>query len=189
MSPSSGAPLAASIYARSHLTGSFRLRSGALSSEYFDKYQFESDPVLLRAVAAELVALLPPGAEMVAGPELGGIPLATMVSHLSDLPAVFVRKEAKKYGTCRLAEGGDVSGNSVVVVEDVVTSGGQLVESCMALRELGAHIEVVLCVIDRESAGRESLAAAGIELRSLFTMEALQGVTGPEMGTGERYQS
>jgi orotate phosphoribosyltransferase len=165
--------LARRIRERSHLTGEFRLRSGQVSGEYFDKYRFESDPALLREVAGELVALLPADAEAVAGLELGGIPLATMVSQLSGLPALFVRKEAKDYGTCRLAEGGEVAGRRLAVVEDVVTTGGQLLLSCAALRERGADIRAVLCVIDREAGGRENLAAEGLELRSVLTASSL----------------
>jgi orotate phosphoribosyltransferase len=165
--------LARRIRERSHLTGEFRLRSGQISGEYFDKYRFESDPVLLREVAGELVALLPDDAEAVAGLELGGIPLATMVSQLSGLPALFVRKEAKDYGTCQLAEGGEVDGRRLAIVEDVVTTGGQLLLSRSALRERGADVRAVLCVIDREAGGRENLAAEGLELRSVLTASSL----------------
>ena len=66
--------------------------------------------MLLRSVAEALVPLVPDGTEVLAGLELGGIPIATMLSQLTGLPALFVRKEAKTYGTCRLAEGGDVDG-------------------------------------------------------------------------------
>lgn len=168
------ATLARRIYDRAHLTGEFRLRSGITSGEYFDKYLFESDPGLLREVAEALVALLPQGVEAVAGLELGGVPLATMASQLSGLPALFVRKEAKAYGTCRLAEGGEVAGRRLAVVEDVVSFGGQLIQSCHALRERGAHIVAVLCVIDREAGGGENLAAEGLELRPVFTMSQLR---------------
>ena len=166
--------LAQRIQRRAHLTGEFRLRSGTVSGEYFDKYLFESDPELLRAVAQALVSLLPPRAQAVAGLELGGVPLATMVSQLSGLPALFVRKAPKDYGTCRLAEGGDVAGRRLVVIEDVVTSGGQLIESCAALRERGADIVGVLCVIDREAGGIANLFAHDLQLRSLFTMSQLR---------------
>jgi len=166
--------LARRIYERAHLTGEFRLRSGATSGEYFDKYLLESDPELLRAVAEALVALLPTDVEAVAGLELGGVPLATMVSQISGLPTLFVRKAPKEYGTCRLAEGGDVDGRRLAVIEDVVTSGGQLIESCAALRDRGADIVAVLCVIDREAGGVENLAAQALRLRSLFTMSELR---------------
>jgi orotate phosphoribosyltransferase len=167
------APLAQRVYEAAHLLGTFRLRSGRVSHEYFDKYLFESDPLLLREVGEALAALVPEHAQVVAGLELGGIPLATIVSQITGLPTRFVRKAAKTYGTCRLAEGGDVAGRRLAVVEDVVTSGGQLLESCTALRERGAEIAAVLCVIDRQQGGREALEAAHLTLHSVFTMEQL----------------
>jgi orotate phosphoribosyltransferase len=166
--------LARRIHERAHLTGEFRLRSGAVSAEYFDKYLLESDPVLLREVADGLAGMLPDGIDALAGLELGGVPLATAISLASGLPARFVRKAAKDYGTCRLAEGGEVAGRRLAVIEDVVTSGGQILASCAALRELGAEIAAVLCVIDRESGGAANLADAGLELRALFTMTELR---------------
>jgi len=170
--------LARRIYDRSHLTGEFRLRSGVVSGEYFDKYLFESDPALLREVAEALADLLPDDAEAVAGLELGGVPLATVISQLTGLPALFVRKTAKEYGTCRLAEGGDVAGLRLAVIENVVSTGGQLIESCAALRGLGGELAAVLCVIDRETGGADNLAAQGLELRSLLTMSQLRQAAG-----------
>ena len=163
-------PLARRIYDRSHLTGEFRLRSGATSDEYFDKYLFESDPELLREIARALVRLLPERVDAVAGLELGGVPLATVVSQLSGLPALFVRKQAKTYGTCRLAEGGEVAGRRLVVIEDIVSTGGQVVASCRALRARGAEIVAVLCVLERESAAAANISAEGLELRAALTM-------------------
>jgi orotate phosphoribosyltransferase len=101
--------------------------------------------------------------------ELGGIPLVTALSLQTGLPAAFVRKQAKKYGTAQLAEGAVIAGRRTLVIEDVVTSGGQVVESCSAMRELGAHIDTALCVIDRESGGAAALQAIGVTLRPLFT--------------------
>ena len=170
--------LAHRVYAAAYLTGKFRLRSGLVSDEYFDKYLFESDPRLLRQVGDELAALLPERTEAVAGLELGGIPLATIVSQISGLPTLFVRKEAKTYGTCRLAEGGEVAGRRVAVVEDVVTSGGQLRRSCAELSERGAEIEAVLCVIDRQQGGREALEAEQLTFRAMFTMGELVAAGG-----------
>jgi len=166
--------LAERVHRAAHLTGQFRLRSGATSTEYFDKYLFEADPVLLHAVAAALVPLVPPETDALAGLELGGIPLATMLSQLTGLPTRFVRKEAKAYGTCRLAEGGPLDGRRLTVVEDVVTSGGQVVVSAGQLREAGAVVTVALCVIDRQAGGAAALGAAGIQLRSLFTRADLE---------------
>jgi orotate phosphoribosyltransferase len=173
MTPMDRTHLAREIYERTHLTGEFVLRSGAVSNEYFDKYRFESDPVLLRAIAEALAPLVPAGTDGLAGLELGGVPLATMVSQVTGLPAFFVRKEAKTYGTCQLAEGGDLDGLRLLVVEDVVTSGGQVVTSCGDLRDRGAKVEHALCVIDRESGGPANLAAIGVELHPLYTMQEL----------------
>ena len=167
------AELARRIYDTAHLTGSFTLRSGVTSTEYFDKYRFESDPTLLRAIAEHLAPLVPEGTEALAGLELGGVPLATALSQVTGLPALFVRKEAKTYGTCQLAEGGTIEGRRVTVVEDVVTSGGQVIASCADLRRLGATVDGVLCVIDRQAGGPEKLAAEDLELAALFVMEEL----------------
>jgi orotate phosphoribosyltransferase len=149
------------------------MRSGQVSHEYFDKYLFEADPALLREITQAMVPLVPTGTDVLAGLELGGIPIVTMLSQATDLPALFVRKKAKDYGTCRLAEGGEIAGRRVVVVEDVVTTGGQVLESCAELRERGAVVDTVLCVIDREAGGTEAFAAVGLELRPLFTMSQL----------------
>ncbi len=154
------------------------MRSGATSTEYFDKYLFESDPVLVREIAQALIRLLPERVDAVAGLELGGVPLATVVAQLSGLPALFVRKQAKTYGTCRLAEGGEVAGRRLVVIEDVISTGGQVVASCRALRERGAQIVAVLCVLDRESGGAANIAAEGLELRSAFTMTQVRAAAG-----------
>ena len=165
--------LAHHIYQTSHLTGQFTLRSGAIATEYFDKYQFETDPELLAELAVHLQPLIPDDTDVLAGLELGGVPIATMLSQLSGLPTCFVRKEAKTYGTCKLAEGVDISGKNLLVVEDVVTSGGQVVLSARDLRNLGACVSQAICVIDRESGGAENLAKEGIELRALFRMSEL----------------
>jgi orotate phosphoribosyltransferase len=101
-----------------------------------------------------------------------------MLSQVTGLPAVFVRKEAKTYGTCQLAEGGEVDGRRTVVVEDVVTTGGQVLLSCADLRARGALVETVLCVIDREAGGPEAFAADGLGLRPLLTMSQLKAAVG-----------
>ncbi|HYV58462.1 MAG TPA: orotate phosphoribosyltransferase [Acidimicrobiia bacterium] len=169
--------LARTIYERTHLTGTFRLRSGAISSEYFDKYLFESDPWLLREIGDALVPLVPPATDALAGLELGGVPLATILSQVTGLPALFVRKEAKTYGTCRLAEGGELDGLRLTVLEDVVTSGGQVVTSCGDLRERGGIVEDAVCVIDREAGGAKNLADVDVVLRALYTMTELENAS------------
>lgn len=150
------------------LTGSFTLRSGQVSNTYFDKYLFEADPGLLREVAAAAVPLVPDGTEVLAGLELGGVPVATALSLETGLPVAFVRKKAKEYGTAKLAEGADIAGRRVLIVEDIVTTGGQVVLSARDLRERGATLLAALCVIDR-SEGRHQLAAENLDLISLFT--------------------
>jgi orotate phosphoribosyltransferase len=158
------------------LRGEFTLRSGARSNVYFDKYLFESDPVLLREITRAMVPLIPAGTQALAGLEMGGIPLATMLSQHTGLPTLFVRKKAKDYGTCRLAEGGGTANRRIVIVEDVVTSGGQVVLSCADLRKLGAQVDTVLCAIDRQQGGAEALAKIGLTLHPLFRRSELPEV-------------
>lgn len=162
------------IYDICYLEGEFRLRSGAVSREYFDKYLFESDPALLREVAERLAPLVPDDIDALAGLELGGVPVATVLSQVTGIPALFVRKQAKEYGTCRLAEGGDVGGKRLLVVEDVVTTAGQIVLSVNDLRELGATVDAAVCVIDRQAGGGESLSRIDVELRALWTIADLR---------------
>ena len=114
--------LAERVYDACHLTGTFALRSGQVSREYFDKYLFEGQPALLRDVAEAMSALLP-DCDVLAGMEMGGIPIATVMSQLTGLPTVFRRKHAKSYGTRKAAEGGSVAGLRVVGIEDVLTTG------------------------------------------------------------------
>src|ERR1700735_3410179 len=167
-------PLARRIYETAHITGDFTLRSGVKSTEYFDKYLFEADPELLKHIAGAMVKLVPPGVDALAGLEMGGIPIATMLSQLTGLPVLFVRKKAKDYGTCKIAEGGQVKGRKLLIVEDVVTSGGAILDAAKALRDEGAILGPVICVIDRESGGGANLAKVELELKPLFTMPELK---------------
>ena len=166
--------LAKEIYDVSHLTGEFNLRSGVVSNEYFDKYLFEARPDLLRAIAEQMAEMLPDDFEVLAGLEMGGIPIATMISSITGKPLTMVRKKAKEYGTCKLAEGAEIKGKKVVVIEDVVTSAGQVVLSTNQLREFGAMINTALCVINREAGGEKNLAKIDVELKPLFTMTDLK---------------
>ncbi|WP_211357042.1 orotate phosphoribosyltransferase [Nocardioides rubriscoriae] len=168
--------LAADIDATCRLRGEFTLRSGQVSDTYFDKYLFEADPLLLGRVAREMIQLLPHDTDLLGGLEMGGIPLATVVSAITGTPALFVRKQAKTYGTCKLAEGPSYDGKRVTLVEDVITTGGAVRDATRALRESGAIVEVVVCAIDRSPAGENPLADVGLEVRSVLTRADLDAV-------------
>lgn len=162
------------IYNVSHLTGEFLLRSGKISNEYFDKYQFEAIPHLLKAIANEMAKIIPSNCEVLAALEMGGIPIATALSLETNLPVVFVRKKAKEYGTRRFSEGIDIANKQIVIIEDVVTSGGQIILSAADLRKLGAIFDRAICVIDREEGGSEKLSEVGLKLVPLFKMSELK---------------
>ena len=174
--------LATLVNGRCRLEGTFTLRSGQTSGHYFDKYLFESDPELLREVAAHAVPLIPAGTEVLAGLELGGVPFATALSLATGLEVVFVRKAAKPYGTAKLAEGTEVAGRRLLVVEDVITTGGQVVMSTEDLRRLDAIVAHVLCAIDRSDGSHDQLEAAGLTVSAVFTVADLDQAAsaGPE---------
>lgn len=166
--------LCKTIYEVAHLKGTFKLRSGQISNEYFDKYLFESNPIILSEIAKHLAEQIPEGTEILAGLETGGIPIATALSLKTGIPVVFVRKKAKEYGTCKLAEGIDIRNKQVCIIEDVVTTGGQILISAEDLKSFGAKLENVLCVIERNPIGREKLKEVDLILKPLFTMEELK---------------
>ncbi len=166
--------LGKAIFETSYLTGTFLLRSGKISNEYFDKYLFESIPELLEEIVKQMLPIIPKNFDIIAGLEMGGIPIATLLSHKTGKPCVFVRKKAKEYGTKKLAEGTDMQGKKLLIVEDVITSGGQVILSVTDLREQGAIVNNAVCVIDRQLGGKETLAKNNIELIQLFTMNELK---------------
>ena len=174
--------LGALLVERSLLRGEFVLRSGRVSDYYLDKYRFETDPALLDGLGRELAGLVAehaPDADLLAGPELGAVPLAAITSLHTGLPYVIVRKAAKRYGTGNRLEGVWEPGATVCVVEDVVTSGGALLQAVEALREAGLHVCAALCVVDRQEGGREAIAAAGVPFAALFTTAELGVVATP----------
>jgi orotate phosphoribosyltransferase len=168
--------LARDVDTRCRLRGEFVLRTGQLASEYFDKYLFEADPRLLGRVAARMAHLLPTDTQLIGGLELGGVPIATALSQLTGLPALFVRKQAKAYGTRKLAEGDDPAGKRVTLVEDVVTVGGTVVAAADALRALGATVTAVVCAIDRSAPGQSAVEAAGLTVLPVLTKAQLDSV-------------
>lgn len=162
------------IYQISHLMGTFKLRSGQTSNEYFDKYRFESQPELLREIARHLAPMVPPETEILAGLELGGVPIATALSLATGLPLVFVRKKAKDYGTCLFAEGIEIKNKKLCIIEDVITTGGQVIFSTQDLRQAGATVDNALCVIHRGPQKPEpKLEEIQLKMQSLFNKEEL----------------
>jgi orotate phosphoribosyltransferase len=154
-----------------YLEGDFVLRSGKRSSYYLDKYRFETRPDLLGAIGeriARIAAEHEPEAVRLAGPELGAVALAAAGSLASGIPFLIVRKAAKEYGTSNRIEGVYAKGECVCVVEDVVTSGGALLEAVEALRDAGLRVGTAICVVDREEGGADALARRGVRLRPIF---------------------
>lgn len=164
--------LAADISRAARLTGTFTLRSGQASDQYFDKYQFEADPTLLARVAAAMLPLVPADAEILAGLELGGVPIATAMSLQCGVRAAFVRKQAKTYGTCLAVEGSDVAGKRVVMIEDVISTGGAVLDAAALLRAAGAEIIGAVCAIWR-GAGEPVIAGLDCPVLAAFTMAEL----------------
>ncbi len=150
------------------LSGSFRLRSGQTSNTYFDKYRFEAEPSILKRIAKAMVPLIPAGTECLAGLELGGVPIATALSLESGLPCAFVRKQRKPYGTEKLAEGFDLKGRRTCIIEDVITTGGQVAESADALIRDGVDIVGVCCVILRGDEVPPLLAERNLKVTALI---------------------
>ena len=173
--------LASRVREVAYLEGDFLLRSGRRSRFYLDKYRFETDPQILRDVGSEIAArikALPERPDRIAGPELGAVALAASASMQSDIPFLIVRKETKGYGTDRRLEGVWNAGERVVLVEDVLTSGGAAIAAVSALREAGLTCSLVIGVVDRGEGAREALAAADLNLISVFDRESLHlGIT------------
>jgi orotate phosphoribosyltransferase len=162
------------LVATAVLRGRFVLRSGATSGYYIDKYLFTTQPGLLRRIATELAARLPAGVQRLAGPVLGAVPLVTAVSLETGLPTVIVRTDKPKdYGTNKQIEGTLEPGERVLLVEDVVTTGGAALAAVDVLREAGADVLGALVVVDRQEGGAAAFAAHGVPFSSLFTKSEL----------------
>jgi orotate phosphoribosyltransferase len=151
--------------------GEFELSHGGTSDYYVDKYRFETDPRCLSLVADAFAARL--DGEKLAGVALGAVPLVAATSLATDVPYVIARKEAKEYGTGNRIEGEFAEGESVVVIEDIATTGKSALDAVAALREAGAHVERVLVVVDREEGARQTLGEADIELDALVSATEL----------------
>ncbi len=167
--------------------GSFKLASGRTSSVYINLKPTMLDPEgarLIGAALAEKAAAL--GADYVGGLEMGAVPLVAATAAMSavagkPVKAVFVRKQPKDHGTQSLveglAEGENLEGKKVVVVEDVTTTGGSSLKAVAALRAAGALVERVVTVVDREEGATEAFAAEGVTLHPLFRKRAFTDQT------------
>lgn len=167
------AVLAAEIVTAAVLRGHFTLRSGATSNYYIDKYRLTTRPALLTRITDALRPHVPADTQRIAGTVLGAVPLAVALSLRTGLPSLLVRADAKAYGTAKSVEGELEAGDRVLVIEDVVTSGGAALAALAALRAAGATVSGILAVIDREDGGAERVATAGVPFLALFTSTEL----------------
>jgi orotate phosphoribosyltransferase len=165
--------LARDLVAASYLKGDFVLRSGKRSNRYFDKFLFETDPQLLKRIAAHLAELVPKKTQRLAAPELGAVLLGGAVSMETLLPLLLVRKEPKGYGTGKQLEGRFAPGERVTVIEDVVTTGGDSLRSIQVLRDAGLDVIHLVVVLDRGEGGEENIREARIPYSPLFRVQDL----------------
>ena len=166
--------LASRVREAALLEGDFVLSSGKKSEFYVDKYLFSTEPGLLRHLAREISARLPAGIKGLAGVELGAVPLVAAVALESNLPYGIVRKTVKEYGTSNRIEGRILTGERVVLIEDVVTTGTQAVRAAAVLEEVGAEVVKIVAVLDRR--GEDSDHLGGYAFEALLR-RADRGVT------------
>ncbi|UWG46658.1 Orotate phosphoribosyltransferase [Halanaeroarchaeum sp. HSR-CO] len=151
--------------------GTFELSHGGTSDYYVDKYLFETDPHCLELIADAFAERV--GETTLAGVALGAVPLVAATSVATGNPYVIARKRKKDYGTANLIEGRLDEGETVVVLEDIATTGKSALDAVEALREAGAVVERVIVVVDRQEGAGELLAEHDVELESLVTAEDL----------------
>jgi orotate phosphoribosyltransferase len=158
------------------LEGDFVLSSGERSRFYVDKYLFSTEPDLLRDVAGALAEQVPDGVERLAGVELGAVPLVVATSLATGLPYVIVRKVAKEHGSSagEAIEGSLNGGETVVLIEDVVTTGTQAVRAAGRLREAEVEVAAIVAVLDRRDEDGQELG--GFSFRALLRMDDLRVV-------------
>ncbi len=152
--------------------GRFILTSGAVSDYYIDIKKASTSPTILKKIAAEMNKYSQ-GYELIAGMELGAVPLVVALSLENNIPYVIIRKEKKGHGTSSQIEGGEVKGKKVLIVEDVTTSGGSVVKTIGILRENEAMVDKVLIVVDRESGAKEKIEKMNIKFHPLITVSEI----------------
>ena len=155
------------------LRGEFTLRSGRKSNYYLDKYRFETQPDVLVELGKLFAQKVTAEVDRIAGPELGAVALAAAASMASGKPFVIVRNQKKGYGGDKLIEGVLNRGETVLIVEDILTTGGQVLEAAKALQSLSVKVVGICGVIDRQEGARQNIESAGFHFDALFTSEDL----------------
>ncbi len=151
--------------------GTFTLRSGQSSSVYVDLRTAITKPHILHSMGTLLwqkIAELP--CDLICGVPYTAWPLATCVSLLSKKPMLLCRKEIKSHGTKKLIEGTFLAGQTCVIVEDVMTTGGSVLETISSLEKEGLKVNDVVCLLDREQGARENLAKHNYKLHSVLSL-------------------
>jgi orotate phosphoribosyltransferase len=165
--------LAQRIRQVAYLEGDFTLRSGRKSKYYLDKYLFETQPDILATLGAMMAQRRSPDVVRIAGAELGGVALAAAAALSAQLPFFIVRNQKKDYGTSKLIEGALSAGESVLLVEDIATTGGQVLEAAKVIMAQGAKVDRIVAVIDRQEGARENIETAGFRFESILTRHDL----------------
>jgi len=156
-----------------YLEGDFVLRSGKRSKYYLDKYLFETCPDILKALGKEFAKHVGDDVTLIAGAELGGVALAAATAMETGKNWVIIRNSKKGYGTGKLVEGKLNKGDVVLLVEDIATTGGQVLEAAKVITEAGAKVKKIVAVIDRKQGAGENVTAAGYKFESLLTKDDL----------------
>ena len=156
-----------------YLEGDFTLRSGKKSKYYLDKYLFETCPDILKTLGEKFAKYVTDDVNLIAGAELGGIALAAATAMAANKNWIIVRNSKKGYGTGKMIEGVLKKDDVVLLVEDVATTGGQVIEAAKVITEAGAKIKKIICVIDRKQGAVENITTAGYKFESILTKDDL----------------